>query len=614
MPVKAATKTIKKRKSGKLRIGDNWNAISIIALSQSNPLKAIAEFVENSIDAKASNITIVRGKERGELYFKVIDDGNGIPLNSEGAPDFKYVATHICDSIKQRLKEQGIEGIQGEFGIGLLSFWTVGENLYLSSSGNDGKVYQMEMNRNEPGYTITQKRTLIAHPGTELVIHPVLPGLKQLSGEKIQNYLASELRDRIRKSGVRIKIKDRHSRKEFDVQPRQYTGRLIHECNTLETEQGDIYLELYLNAYSAENCVSLFRSGTRVVPAITEFYNFNKDPWSSGYLQGMIDVPFLQLTPGTRGGVVQDRRFEIFCQKIEPLEGKLLEIIEQEKKAEEEEASRNILRSVQRALKEAFLALQPEDYNWFDIYTHIKKQKKDTRQESIFSEDEMGETRPEEGLSVGGQKENGTAQKTKEFYEYAGPLHSVVISPTSTIVKVNETKSLRCIPRDKNKRVVEHDFEISWEIKEGEGALTDTESEIVKYTAPEEPGYAILKVTVVQGANVKTAESIVTITESLITKDTRDGTNRGKGLPGYTYFRAPGELWRSKYDEKNNVIVINNGHRDYLYSSQKRSRKLKYICRLFAKELVLINFIGYESPELLERMIELSLYTEEHLK
>ena len=30
----------------KLKIGDDWNAIRIIALSQGNPLKAIAEFVE----------------------------------------------------------------------------------------------------------------------------------------------------------------------------------------------------------------------------------------------------------------------------------------------------------------------------------------------------------------------------------------------------------------------------------------------------------------------------------------------------------------------------------------------------------------------------------------
>ena len=38
---------LKTADSGKLCIGDNWNAIRIIALSQSNPLKAVAEFVES---------------------------------------------------------------------------------------------------------------------------------------------------------------------------------------------------------------------------------------------------------------------------------------------------------------------------------------------------------------------------------------------------------------------------------------------------------------------------------------------------------------------------------------------------------------------------------------
>ena len=45
-----------------------------------------------------------------------------------------------------------------------------------------------------------------------------------------------------------------------------------------------------------------------------------------------------------------------------------------------------------------------------------------------------------------------------------------------------------------------------------------------------------------------------------------------------------------------------------------RSGKLRYICRLFCKELVRHNFPGLQTDELLERMIELSLYTEEHLK
>src|ERR1700719_1260794 len=50
------------RASGNLRIGDHWNAITIIALSQSNPLKAVAELVENSIDARAKTIVITRGR------------------------------------------------------------------------------------------------------------------------------------------------------------------------------------------------------------------------------------------------------------------------------------------------------------------------------------------------------------------------------------------------------------------------------------------------------------------------------------------------------------------------------------------------------------------------
>ena len=114
------------RSSGNLRIGDHWNAITIIALSQSNPLKAVAELVENSIDAQAKTIVITRGKEKGQHYLRVKDDGEGVRKNADGEPDFHYVATHVCDSVKRRLKAQGTKGLQGEFGIGLLSFWTVG--------------------------------------------------------------------------------------------------------------------------------------------------------------------------------------------------------------------------------------------------------------------------------------------------------------------------------------------------------------------------------------------------------------------------------------------------------------------------------------------------------
>src|SRR3954470_10010371 len=102
MPSHVAQRT-RAASRGNLRIGDHWNAITIIALSQSNPLKAVAELVENSIDARASTVIITRGKEKGQHYLRVKDDGEGVRRNVEGNPDFQYVATHVCDSIKRRL-------------------------------------------------------------------------------------------------------------------------------------------------------------------------------------------------------------------------------------------------------------------------------------------------------------------------------------------------------------------------------------------------------------------------------------------------------------------------------------------------------------------------------
>src|SRR5437868_2393362 len=186
---------------GKLRIGDDWNAITIIALSQQNPLKAVAEFVENSIDALARKITITRGREKGQHFLRIKDDGQGIPKDESGLPNFQYVATHICDSIKRQLKARGAQGMQGEFGIGLLSFWTVGEELLLTSMGNDGRAYQMHMRKGDPKYEIRQRAVLFADGGSELTIRPLLSGIKQFSGEKLQWYLARSEERRVGKEG-----------------------------------------------------------------------------------------------------------------------------------------------------------------------------------------------------------------------------------------------------------------------------------------------------------------------------------------------------------------------------------------------------------------------------
>ena len=92
------------------------------------------------------------------------------------------------------------------------------------------------------------------------------------------------------------------------------------------------------------------------------------------------------------------------------------------------------------------------------------------------------------------------------------------------------------------------------------------------------------------------------------------GDSTYQGLPGYTFHKAAGELWRSRFDAERNLVVINNGHRDFVYAARSKMLKLRYICRLFAKELVLKNFIGIPPDQLLERLLELTLYTEENLR
>jgi hypothetical protein len=599
-------------RSGKLRIADHWNAINIIAKSQANPLKAVAEFVENSIDARARQIVIIRGKKKGAYYLKIDDDGEGVPRDKQGVPDFRRVATHICDSIKRQLKSEGAGGIQGEFGIGLLSFWTVGEKLSMTSCGADGNPYRMTMAKDSPDFAITKKRILLPFKGTDLEIYPLLPGLRSLTGEKIQRYLASELRDRIKETGVTVKVVDRTGRREYVVVPRQFRGRLLHDLQPAETPEGDVYLEIYLSDPASSNRVGLYRRGTRVLSSITELDPFDREPWTAGYLQGIVDAPFLSLTPGTRHGIIQDERFEAFCRAIGPVEEHLRNVIEEQRKAEEERSSRQVLRRVQRALKEAFLRLPQEDYDWFDIYAEKPKSKPGR----LFS---SGPIRTSARDEKEGERENSEHDPDlfddgaeKQFFEYSGPLFSALISPKSSVVSVDRRKTYRVICRDRSRRIVSENLEYLWSIIDGEGSLEENDRESITFVAPSEPCLTTLAVIVRQGDTTCRDEALITVTDTLMDQSSDTGKAH-KGLPGYTYRRAPGETWRSRYDEGKNVIVINNGHRDFVYAGKKKSRKLRYICRLFCKELVHHNFPGMQTNEILERMIELSLYTEEHL-
>jgi len=499
--------------NGKLRIGDDWNANIKIALSQNDPLKAIAEFVENSIDAKAANVTIVRGKDRGDHYLKIIDDGSGIS-------DLRHVATHIGDSIKRKLKKAGVTGIQGEFGIGLMSFWTVGGELTITSSTDGNEALRMTLVKGNPAYAIRPAEGVFHQKGTEVFIRLLLSGIRSLSGEKIQNYLASELRDRLAKSGCRVRIIDKTSRKECTVEPQAFSGRLLLRLPEVKKPLGDIWYELYVNDPAASTGISLCKDGTRVLPLISSLECFNRSPWSDPALEGSIDASLLQLTPGTRNGVIQDEYGWMGIRV--PIGGK-------------QASSGSDPALVGSHSKSAAI----ENSTTSDLAPTVNQALAENSGEAPWPLEESTTDRSATRLP---------------FYEVSGGLHSASILPAKVVVHIGRTKRLRVVPKDIQKRPIEAGLEPSG-----------------------------------------------------------SGSAQRRGLPGYTFIRAPGELWRSVYGPANDLIRINNAHADFLYASRDERRKLRYITRLFAKELVLVNFPEADRSQPLERLIELQLYAEERL-
>jgi hypothetical protein len=76
-----------------------------------------------------------------------------------------------------------------------------------------------------------------------------------------------------------------------------------------------------------------------------------------------------------------------------------------------------------------------------------------------------------------------------------------------------------------------------------------------------------LKVQVTQGNVTCEAEALITITSRSCRKPAA-GSGR-QGSP-FIPIKSAGRTWRSKFDAEQNVIVINNGHRDFVFVSRAR--------------------------------------------
>jgi hypothetical protein len=113
-----------------------------------------------------------------------------------------------------------------------------------------------------------------------------------------------------------------------------------------------------------------------------------------------------------------------------------------------------------------------------------------------------------------------------------------------------------------------------------------------------------LRTTVRQRDVTCSAEALITVTDSLVPFHWFRGDRYTRSSRIYLRLR----VWRImalRFDATRNVVVVNNGYRDFVFASCTQALKLRYLVRLYVKELMLRNFSGFLGDQLLERMIEL---------
>ena len=129
-------------------------------------------------------------------------------------------------------------------------------------------------------------------------------------------------------------------------------------------------------------------------------------------------------------------------------------MIEEQQRAEEEQASQQSLKTIQKAFHEALLALPREEYDWFDIQGSA-------RQEGGRAPKCWRASRPGLGGAATGVAEPAPADSPqREFFEYAGALFRVMVSPAASTTPLNDTRKLKALPRDRSRRRVVEDLTI----------------------------------------------------------------------------------------------------------------------------------------------------------
>lgn len=605
---------------GRLRPHDPFELIRWLALSQPDPRKALSELVQNSLDAGASHIRVTRRRERGTPSLFIFDDGEGVIPEADRPEALKYIATHIGHSRKRSLSPQERLTLmtQGQYGIGLLGFWSLGEMLEVRTAVPGQRPHRLILYRDAPNYRIEPLRGRLAldERWTEVVV----VGLHReaqtaLIGRRAADYLASELRGQLLARTVDLVVEDRMSRgraqKVIPVHPPRFLGERLEGIGPVEVPgyppiRCEVYLVGERDQAEGHGGLAVYSAGTLVAQSFDELapLGLDRHPWTDARLSGIVDFPGFHVAPGSRRGVVVDEASGAFARALAGIEPILAGILEAIERRRAEELDKTLIRDLQRAFRDFYR--QRPSYSMLPVRDETAK---NTGDGGSPNGPDGSAAAPGEGAVAEPPETPAAENRPTAPAELLppGPLHSLKVTPSPVRVECRGRRRLRAQGLDATGRPVDGELDCRWSLSAPIGTLsTDGEPPgRAVFTAGESEASCTLDVVARSGEFE--ARSTVDV-EVLVEIPAGRGN---EGIPEPELVHHPGAAWRSRMEDGR--WQVNTGHREYRAVADRPALKLRYLAMLFAKEVVVRS---HQDPRLirpLEQVVEIASYADRQL-
>lgn len=453
---------------------------------------------------------------------------------------------------------------------------------------------------------------------------------------------------------------------EFDGDKKEFVE--IHPRSKNEVKYkglGEVKATLYFHEPRPGNIIRLDVKGEPMCLNLTELPEFNVPPWNSEIIEGIIEYDRLTKSP-LRSGVERDEVFwPAFVDIMVELAHKIESIVKEYEERSKQKSDKKMMEKIERIMQE--LKRQLDFQTWFSkpiekpqpgpldhidpippvanvpAFTtrrvHVRAYDKNNivlmeKNDIDFSwtvSNNLGNITPmkngdaifKAGSTVGTttldikveDKINGICKDAKIEIVIthppanAGRLSRVRIEPLFSTLEIGKEKEYLAIAEDDERNPITKNIRFHWVIAydESKGAkISNDQGESIILTTGNNLGPIKLQVTAYQDNLSRTDYAIITVIEKLRKKG-RKIKLKNTGLPTPDYITDSNAFppWHSKLKIEENVLLINDGHIDYVNADSKGGRyRLRYIALLYAKELAKMEYESNKMNELGEVMLD----------